>query len=276
MDYLKKYQPFLNELRSVENKELVEGLKKFKVFWVNGILMYQEFDAMRVFQIGQHIGFEVDTQKKSISNMYTYDDRSEFRFIRKVQQALSDLYRDKVIDNTWEFTFNGDKQATQIVFGSTKLSDVLKYNSDFSKFIPIAFHGTSDHYLKEIKSKGVLPGLYFDDNQNWDKGYIDNYSEKNVYFTIDFQQAKTYAEHTTVSLENKEIKSNPIVVEIKMLPTQGIVTDDDFFTGHQLLIHSIMTGKKPKADYISGIRTSGQFAWKGIIPKRYITKIHKV
>lgn len=275
MNRFLKFKQFVNELKSVEGKELIKDLDEYRVYWSNGILSYVDVDHMKMIQGGGNLMvFVVNKKKRFIYNPSTWDDRGEFRFIQRVQSALKDLIRDREIDDNWKFLYNKNEKITKAAFGGNKVSDILKYNANFDQKIPVAFHGTNDYYLEEIKKRGLMPSSLSNTDGNWENGYIEGYSEKNIYLTIDYAQAKGYADKSVDVLKSKGIEAKPIIIQINNLPIENIVTDDDFLTGSQPLLYLLMTGKQPKSNYLSGLRISGQFAWKGIIPKKYIKKIH--
>jgi hypothetical protein len=278
---LKNYMEFvteaqLNELKQAYGVERAEGKSKYHVVWNNGDLYVEPDDKERLQGSFGGLYIQVYPETKTVAN-WPMDDHSDFKHIKRLQQALNDMIKAGLIDKSWTCNIQ-DAESTQITYGSNNVGKILKYNSHFTSIIPRAFHGTSDYYLKDIQKHGLKPRGETTAIENWDIGYTDA-SVRNVYLTIDYKRAMYYAEHAVAALKNElGIKSKPVVFLIENLPTSNVVMDDDFQTnmGHLQLIHFLKTGQKPKAaTYISAIRSSSQFALEGSVPANKITQIVK-
>lgn len=278
MKYLKTYDEYLFELVDITNKDAAitaaENGERIQIMWGNGHIAVSPSQE-EYFKLGLNsIGFNLDFKSKTVMAPFG-DDWSDSKKIKQYQSFLGDLIKAKIIDGKWKFKITGG--AAKKNFGGVNVDSILKFNSDFDVVIPRAFHGTSDYYIKEINSKGLVPRKYSKVIRNWDIGYT-NESDKLVYLTMDIQRAEYYAQTTVNKLKEEGIKSNPIVIEIRNLPTDQVTTDDDFVTnmGKVNLLQFLMTGKKVDPNnYISGIRSSSQFAYNGRIPSKMIYKIHK-
>lgn len=256
-----------NEINNAKNKKL-----SIYLIWNNGDISTDVKDLMK--NTFQFYSFFIDFSKNSIK-ISLLDDRSDFAHIKKIQQAIKDFKRLKYITDDWDFYIQSLK-SSKINLGGIKVKNLLNYNSDFDKYIPKAFHGTSDYYLENINKFGIVPNKHVDSINNWNSGNsID--SDDNIYLTIDYSKAVYYAKHTVKTLKDQlRINSKPIVVEIKDLPTDNIKIDDDMSlnTDFSRFLNYIQTGKQ-KTDYISSIRINSQFAYKGRISKNFIKKIYK-
>jgi hypothetical protein len=266
----------LSELREVLYPERFnKDAERLNIAWKHGILAVdpEQADVLRMMF---PLIFAARPKKKTVA-VYPMDDWSDFKKIKEMQQALADMVRAKLITPKWKFVV-GNPKNTKMTLGSTRVADVLKYDANFDRVVPHAFHGTSDHHLESIKKFGLAPPRYGKGDLNWDIGYTE-VSDQNVYMTMDFDRAAYYANYAVSSLEKRGVKSKPIVVQVDNLPIEKVNVDDDFRSnmGMLQLIQFLHAGKKvdPK-NYISGIRSSGQFAYRGRIPATMIAKIHKV
>lgn len=276
-----RFLHFVNELKDIQNIEsLDKSSERQNIVWSHGTL-YINPDRMDLFRgkILFPVQFILNFKKKEVLT-FPMDDWSDFKNIKAMQQAMMDMIRAKIIDKNWKAII-GSEGSTKKTLGSTKVGEILKLDFDFNKYVPFAFHGTSDFYLEEIERFGLEPSTESMSRPNWNMGYTD-YSEQNVYLSIDYDRAKYYAKHTVEFLKKElNIKSKPIVVQINKLPMKNVVADDDLLTnmGRLQLLFFIHKNSKKESDLtkpISGIRISGQFAYKGTIKPNMITKIHKV
>ena len=275
---------YLNELQNAYNKEDLDLAKKNKsqiqVSWSNGNLVISPGSLMDLQVLGFNSITVVLDYKNKIIKGFFMDDWSDFKKIKSVQQFVSDLIKIDAIDKKWKIIIGSSKESTKINLGGDFTVDsLLKYNADFSNSINICFHGTSDYFIEGIKKYGLLPSGDTLFGQNWDIGYTEKSTER-IYLSIDYDRASYYAEHTVDHLKTHEkIESKPIVVEIRNLPINNVVADDDFLTnmGQINLIQYLMAGKKiDPENYIQGIRSSSQFAYNGRISKSLIYKIHYI
>lgn len=256
-------------IRAKKNKE------KVYVAWNNGVISLSQ-NLLKHSQGMNNIGILIDYKKKSIL-FFPMDDWSDFKFIKKLQQAVKDFIKVGIIDKSYEFIIS-DAKNTKMNLGGTTVKDVLDYNAEYTKLIPFAFHGTSDLFLDSIKKYGLLTGDKIKTVHQWNTGYT-NESDYLNYLSIDFARAEYYAKHAVETIKNKLGEdTKPIVVEVNNLPISYVVSDDDFVTNMgqlQLLVY-LHSGKKIDVNnYISSIRGSAQFAYKGRIPAKFIKKIHK-
>jgi hypothetical protein len=293
MKRIKTYTNFLNELISFKHKEeepdstnmMVQPNEKGSelAFWTNGILIINptQKDMMDTWQKtggGFGINMKVTPKKKTIF-LSPIDDWADTKIILNVQKALKDMIKAKYIDDTWNCVIMDDKETERSI-GSKLVKDIIASDFSYANKIPFALHGTSDYYLEEIKSKGIMPREESGSKKNWPKGYTPK-SIENIYLTTDYDRAMYYAKTAVEALEKKNIKSKPIIVVVKDLPTSNIVVDDDLLNiGSLQLLSFLSSGKSAedfakKTSYITGIRNSGQFAWKGRIPASMITKIYQ-
>lgn len=269
----------LNEYRDIVDRESIESeirnSQQIILSWKNGYISRNR-DAKSFLEKGiwNFITGKFDFKDKSVT-FILLDDWSDFKYVLNVQQFLKDLIRLKWIDSNWRLILL-TKKITKINLGGTTVGDLLKYDASFTKNIPICFHGTSDYYLDEILKFGITPRKYSHSEPNWDIGYTEE-SFDNIFLSIDYERAISYAVYTVKSLKKKGIKSNPIIVRIENLPIDNVTADDDISTnmGKLQLIDFLRTGKQQNVTYISGIRNSAQFAYNGRIPKSFIKKIYK-
>ena len=288
MKKIKTYENFVNELVSFDKREpgtkgsMMKPSKGIEhVIWSNGKIVVnptqQDMMDPKMGFLGV-LNMEVDHNEKTVK-LTPFDDWADTKIALKVQKALKDMIRAKYIDETWKCIIMRDK-LTKRSLGSTKVKDIIKQDYSYADVIPFAYHGTSDLFLEEIKSKGLMPREESGQEEIWDIGYTSK-SQENVYLTTDYARAQYYADYTVKALKEKGIKSKPIVVFIENLPTSNIVMDDDLITnmGMLQLLALLHSGKTKEqfaqgASYITGIRQSGQFAYKGRIPASMITKIY--
>lgn len=273
MKHIKLYESFINELKSSkgESKEDV-----FKVLWNNGDIIINPTDIEFMSMSGgmNSISFRVSIKDKTVG-VFLMDDWSDFKLIKRFQQGLLDMIKANIITSDWLFVVSEDEEATILNLGSTKVSEILKFNSDFTQIIPFAFHGTTSYHIDKIKKKGLIPRKKTGEDPNWEEGYTEK-SDKQIYLTIDYRRAEYYANCAVNYLKKKGIDAEPVVLTIKNLPTKNIFTDDDFTTnmGALQLLQLLNTGKKAKpSSYIQGIRNSSQFALKGTIKPNQISNI---
>lgn len=260
----------LSEYKKVVNLELIQKTKqangKVVLRWADGVIGDAHSNPLDFVSSGFRMGipFEINFATKKIL-VLLMDDRSDFRFIKQIQQALNDFLRLKFIDLSYNVTIgNGYKEVS--------IKTILKYNSDFDKIIPIAYHGTSAMYHDKIKKYGLLPSKYTMNTQ-WDFGYTDE-SDDSIYLTIDLGVAIQYARHACAKIQtDQNIKTKQLIVVIKDLPVDNIVPDDDIINMPSLqLLSYIGTGNK-YLSYIDSIRTTGQFALRHHVPPQMISKI---
>lgn len=160
-----KLSKILNELISID-----EIPKDYKIiFWNNGKIFFDyeknlqlSFDAIRLY---------IDKNKKQLQ-FYSMDDWSEIRQIKKIQQALKDLIKAKIIDLSWTIIIP-DKKSTVRSLGSVNIKNILKLDFDFNKYIPYSFHGTSTRYLPYILKNGILARSKTKTKPNWKSGYTE-------------------------------------------------------------------------------------------------------
>jgi hypothetical protein len=277
MKIIKTYTNFINELKSFDHRE---GKDQFAM-WSNGDLVVNPTNDDRL-KLGfrNAIYMEIQQDKKTIK-ITPFDDWADTKIALRVQQALKDMIKSKIIDETWNCIIMQEKTMKRSL-GSKKVKDIIKMDYSYVDVIPFAYHGTSDYFLSQIESKGLMPREESGEDEIWDKGYT-NRSQENVYMTTDYARARYYADYAVDSLkDNKDIKSKPIIVQVQNLPTSSIVMDDDLITNMGMLqmLAFLNSGKSKEefargASYITGIRQSGQFAVMGRIPASMITKIYK-
>lgn len=280
MKLYKIYKSILTEYKNIINRDEIETAINNKelimIGWNNGIISGQK-DIITLYQLSgglSTIAGRFDFNKKEVLFFFG-DDWSDFKFVKKVQQFLQDLIRLNWINDKWKLTISNQKSTTLNLGGNT-VSDLLKYDSTFTKIIPICYHGTSDYYLDNINSKGITPNMYTDTAPNWNMGYTVD-SSKKIYLSIDYDRAEYYASIAVDRLAKDGIKSKKLIVQIKNLPIGNVTADDDILTnmGQLQLLNFLSTNKKTIPNYISGIRQSAQFAYNGRISNNYITKIIK-
>jgi len=271
------FKDLLNELIKVNNIEAIRDAKKnnteILLYWNNGIVGTDpnEIHSMGFNGIGCIVNF-----KDKLVRFFLMDDWSDFKFILRIQKFIKDVMKAGFIEKNWKINITGEK-STKINLGGSTIADLLKYDASFTKNIPISFHGTSDYYLDDIKRFGIRPPKDRPIIKNWDTGYIDDSSDQ-IYLSIDYDRAHSYAEQTVSKLKENEITSKPIVIELENIPLAFVDADDDFIesAGMLQLLSFLKTGKaKIPNDYVASIRSSSQFAYKGRIQKKYIRKIYK-
>lgn len=254
----------INELISVD--KIPDDIKV--LFWDNGKIT---FEPPLTFH--RYLAFQVIKNEKKLK-YWSMDDWSEVRILPKIIQALKDCLRAKIIDLNWTIVIP-DKKNTMRSLGSLKVKNIIKLNTDYNKFIPYSFHGTSSQYLPYILKFGIKARIKTKTKPNWDKGYI-NISPKNIYLSIDHDRALYYAEHTVENDKKYGIVSKPIVVKIINLESKYAISDDDYKTySHMPLLQFIQTGKKAKGGFVESIRITSQFAYTIDIPLNKISKIYK-
>lgn len=279
MKLIEIYENVINELIDIEPNtqqninKAKEDKSKIIISWDNGNI----FNISNGFPSGtslNFINFNVDYKLKEV-NYFDIDDTSNYKKILRIQQALKDLMKSNSIDNSFKIIFNRDKKTTKNNLTSIKVNDVIKLDLSYSKGIPKAYHGTSDYYLVDINKFGLRPQEQTNNYQH--DNYYTSESSKNIYLTTDIEVAKQYARMAVENLkDNYKIKSKPIIIEINDIPIENTTTDDDIQlnVGSAMLLYLLGTGKQ-KTNYISGIRQTTQFAYKGRIPKTMISKIIK-
>lgn len=269
---------FLIEYQEIIDKDGIEqkirNKESFVIIWVNGRITDQNnFRDLVQYSLGGHIiGGKFDFTNQTIK-FIMFDDWGDYKFVLKIQQFLKDLIRLNWIDENWEVIIS-DKKNTKLTFGGIKLKDILAYDASYTKVIPVCYHGTSDYYLDKIQRLGIVPRKYLGGIGNWTKGYTEK-SKHQVYLSIDYMNARGYADNA-VDIVNKvyDVNSKPIIVQLKNIPIDNVTIDDDLETnmGMLQLLSVLSTGKVVK-NYISGLRSSAQFAYNGTIPTKYINKI---
>lgn len=267
-----KLLQILNELRRIDNKDVlddaVKNKKKITVIWDNGILSTDIKTHMSFNNIYLRVNFD-----KNEIKFQPMDDRSDLRFVKRVQQAVSDLKRSGYINDYWWIILGYDFKASKSSFGGVKVGTFLKYNANYDVTIPICFHGTCSEYLDSIEKYGIAPRDSMDSINyippNFDRYYSKD-SSKNVYLTMDYNVAEEYAKNAAANTG-----SDPIVIRLEDIPIENVTADDDLINnvGYANLILKLSGQENKYNSYISGIRANSQFAYKGRIPKKYISKI---
>jgi hypothetical protein len=274
MGFIMKLRKIIAELKRVDNADIINSAKinksTIQVKWDNGVI-FTEF--------GPNVGLNTIMFILNFSNnllvFFSMDDRSDFRFVGRLQNAVKDLIKSNIIDLKWKIQI-ASKDSTNKNLTGGSIKNLLAYNATFDKNIPVCFHGTTDLDIDSIKRFGIVPPAQmkkFGKNfkQNFD-GYYTERSSDNIYLSIDIDVAKNYAVHASEKNGGK-----PIVLMIKNLDTANILTDDDILNnvGMAAFLTFLTTGKKNRT-YIDSIRINSQFAYKGRIPASKITKIMKV
>ena len=270
-----KLKNIIKELKSIKNIEKVDTSKSYHVIWNDGDLVAMISGATPPLSLGKMFPMEVNTPKK-IVKLQDYDDWSSFKDILKMQQAVKDLLKAKLIDMTWKVDIPMSDVKKNI--GSLKIADFLNYDATFSNTIPKAFHGTTDKELASIQKIGVTPPSKTDrEVLKWDEFYGEDSVDK-TYWSIDFDRAKYYAEHAVGVYDRMGIKTKPIVIEVDNLPMSMTTADDDFQSNMSMIqmLATMQHGKLDTKSAIQSIRMTSQFAIKGRIPASKIVKIHKV
>ena len=270
-----KLKDILTELKSIQNIDKIDTTKSYTIIWNNGDLVAMTPGAMPPLSLGKMFPMSVEPVQK-IVKLQDYDDWSSFKDILKMQQAVKDLLKAKLIDMNWKIDIPMSNVKRNI--GSLKISNFLNYNATFSDTIPKAFHGTTDKELASIQKIGVVPPSKTDQEiLKWDQFYGEDSKDK-TYWSIDFERAKYYAEHAVGLYDRMGIKSKPIVIEINNWPMSMTTADDDFQSNMSMIqmLAAMQHGKLDKTSAIQSIRMTSQFAIKGRVPASKIVKIHKV
>jgi hypothetical protein len=270
-----KLKNILAELKSIKNIEKIDITKQYHIIWNNGDLVAMSPGATPPLSLGKMFPMRIEPKKKKVE-LQDYDDWSSFKDILKMQQAVKDLLKAKLIDMSWKIDIPMSDVKKNI--GSFKIADFLNYNATFSNTIPKAFHGTTDKELSSIQKIGIIPPSKTDrEILKWDQFYGED-SEDKTYWSIDFDRAKYYAEHAAGLYDRMGIKSKPIVIEINDWPMAMTTADDDFQSNMSMIqmLAAMQHGKVDKTSAIQSIRMTSQFAIKGRVPASKIIKIHKV
>jgi len=270
-----KLKDLLTELKSIENIDKVDTTKPYTIIWNNGDLVAMTPGAMPPMSLGKMFPMMVEPSKK-IVKLQDYDDWSSFKDILKMQQAVKDMLKAKLIDMNWKIDIPMSDVKKNI--GSLKIANFLNYNATFSNTIPKAFHGTTDKELASIQKIGVVPPSKTDQEiLKWDQFYGSDSKDK-TYWSIDFDRAKYYAEHAVGLYDRMGIKAKPIVIEINNWPMSMTTADDDFQSNMSMIqmLAAMQHGKVDTNSAIQSIRMTSQFAIKGRVPATKIVKIHKV
>lgn len=273
MKHLKK----INELMSTTGQDRKEPGEKYFVIWNNGKLFYkpksEEFAEIHS-GLARVMPFELDPKKKLIK-FTPMDDWSDVKFILKVQQALKDFIKAGDIDENWKLQIGVTGNAEKS-FGSNLVGEVLQYDAKWQKNIGYVFHGTTSWHLPMIKKNGILPRGTAGVDPNWDDFYTEE-SPDQIYLTIDFDRASFYAEKAVEALKKQGIKAKPVVLEIRDLPVDKLVPDDDFQNNMSMMqLLMAMQGGAPKKTFQRSIRNSGQFAMRDNVEPNQIYKVHKI
>ena len=270
-----KLKDLLVELKSIENIDKIDTTKQYYIIWNNGDLVAMSPGATPPMSLVNMFPMSVEPSKK-IVKLQDYDDWSSFKDILKMQQAVKDLLKAKLIDMSWKIDIPMSNVKKNI--GSLKIADFLNYNATFSNTIPKAFHGTTDKELASIQKIGVVPPSKTDQEiLKWDQFYGSDSKDK-TYWSIDFDRAKYYAEHAVGLYDRMGIKAKPIVIEINNWPMSMTTADDDFQSNMSMIqmLAAMQHGKVDTNSAIQSIRMTSQFAIKGRVPASKIIKIHKV
>ena len=266
----------ISELIDTKNLDKVDKTKKYTVIWNNGhVNAVTKGDPGIIPSLAKSFPIDIDPTTNSI-RLIDFDDWSSFKDILKMQQAVKDIIRLKLIDDSWKVSM--PMANAEINIGSSKVSDFLKYDSSFTKVIPKAFHGTTVKDMKNIESMGITPPSKTDKEMlKWNSFYSDDSQDK-TYWSIDYERAAYYARHAVELYKKHGIRTTPVVIEVNNLPVANITADDDFKSNMSMVqLLMAMQGKKSDADsYLQSIRGTSQFAYKGRVPASMIVKIHKV
>lgn len=222
------------------------------------------------------IGMKLKPSKKLVT-IVDYDDWSSFKAVPRMQQAIKDLVRLKLIHPTYKIQV-GISDAVKNL-GKGTVQAFLDYDSSYSSNIPRAFHGTTEYDLESIKKIGITPPSK---NPNaiikWEEFYTEG-SPDTVYLSTDYDRAAYYARHAKDLYKRKGIKTKPIVLQIDNLPIDRVVADDDFRSNMSMVqfLAAVRSDKKVDPNsYIASIRGTAQFGYKARIPPSMITKVHNV
>jgi hypothetical protein len=269
-----KLRDLLIELKSIQNIEKIDTSKPYTIIWNNGDLVAMSPGATPPMVMGKIFPMMIKPVDKMIK-LQDYDDWSSFKDILKMQQAVKDMLRAKLVDMTWKVDIPMSNIKKNI--GSVKIADFLNYNATFTDVVPKAFHGTTDKDLESILKIGIVPPSKTDrEILKWTQFYGPD-SEDKTYWSIDYSRAEYYAEHAVQMYKKMGIKSKPIVVEVDNLPMSMTTADDDFQSNMSMIqmLAAMQHGKLDKQSAIQSIRMTSQFAVKGRIPPSMITKVHK-
>lgn len=258
-------------LKAKENKEQIfVAWDKGKISPITGSPTNQE--DLEMYASMSSIKLRLDFAKNVI-NFNPMDDRSDFRFIKKLQQAVGDLIKAKIIDESWKLNIHDVNKN----LGGGSIKKLMAYDANFDKVIPICFHGTTDLYLDTIQRFGVMPPnelekMGYDLAQQHEKFYTEE-STDNVYLTIDYTQAEYYARNAAEHSGGK-----PIIITFKDLDVSKVDADDDIINnvGFAQLILKLSGQGSDYNTYIDGIRANSQLSYKGRIPANKISRITKV
>ena len=270
-----KLRDILKELKSIQNIDQINTTKPYTIIWNNGDLVAMTPDAIPPLTLGKMFPMSIEPKKKKVE-LQDYDDWSSFKDILKMQQAVKDLLKAKLIDMTWKIDIPMSNIKKNI--GSLKIVDFLQYNATFTDIVPKAFHGTTDKELASIQKIGIVPPSKTDQEiLKWDQFYGKD-SEDKTYWSIDFDRAKYYAHHAVGLYDRMGIKTKPIVIEVDNLPMSMTTADDDFQSNMSMIqmLAAMQHGKIDKNSAIQSMRMTSQFAVKGRIPVSLITKIHRI
>jgi len=270
-----KLKDILIELKSIQNIDKIDTTKPYIIIWNNGDLVAMSPGATPPMVLNKIFPMSVEPVKK-IVELQDYDDWSSFKDILKMQQAVKDMLKAKLIDMTWKINIPMSNVKKNI--GSLKIVDFLAYDATFATAVPKAFHGTTDKDLTSIQKIGITPPSKTDKEiLKWDKFYGPDSQDK-TYWSIDFDRAAYYANHAAESYKKMGIKSKPIVIEVDNLPMSMTTADDDFQSNMSMIqmLTVMQHGKVDKESAIQSMRMTSQFAVKGRIPASLITKIHKI
>lgn len=263
----------LLELVKVINVQKIQQSKLNKdtifVYYDNGVIYTNISEHPAPFPLSIKINYSNNSLE-----FYPMDDRSDFRFIYKLQQFLSDLLKSNLIKSNWKIKISTGGMNKYI---GSAVDDILKYDSSMVKKIPWAFHGTTDLYVRTIKKYGLMPinqllklGIELD--TNFDKFYTAE-SGDNIYLSMDVEVAKYYANNAA-----DQTGGNPIIVVFKDLDVNNINADDDIINnvGFVQFLNKISNMGSGYNHYKDSIKANSQFRVKGRISPNLIYKIIKV
>ena len=122
----------LLELVKVINVQKIQQSKLNKdiifVYYDNGVIYTNISEHPALFPLSIKINYSNNSLE-----FYPGDDRSDFRFIYKLQQFLSDLLKSNLIKPNWKIKISTAGMNKYI--GST-IDDILAYDSSMIKKIP--------------------------------------------------------------------------------------------------------------------------------------------
>jgi prepilin-type processing-associated H-X9-DG protein len=282
IDLLREYRStkgvdvYLKQLQSEPDAEAI-------VLWLDGhvIVNGNAADTFKILKShsgghNRNVNLKIEPKKKEV-RIYDYDDWSSFKTVPKFQQAIADLVRLKLIKPNYKIEI-GLTDAKKIL-GKNDVKTFLNYDASYVDTIPRAFHGTTSKDLENIKRLGIVPPSKHDHEiLKWDSFYTEDSPDK-IYLSTDYDRARYYADHASRIYYEKGIKADPIVLQIDNLSTDRIVADDDFKSNMSMiqLLAAMSSGKKVDTDsYLTSIRSTSQFGYKGRIPWSMVTKTHYV